>query len=244
MAIEEFSDSISIYPGDVSSPSTITWEERVGQARGTCDTASQRTRISVPRFPKPSRNNPRGRHVRRRVCVARIRRGLVRLTYDKFNALLHAAMPSFLADTYGLGPHTAGYYYFHSFPHVCLSVCPSVCPYIRSSFPRLSPLSGRAPSPVPRESLFGCFRGLPLKRASSLPHTRETGLLVFCARHVTESPRGRLCCRDVISPAPRPAGFLSTSFARTKKWNTCIAIMLWRASWRYAEKLVRKVLIR
>lgn len=198
--------TVSRYTPETFSRPVQSHEKRERKKEGWTsegDTASQRTRISVPRFPKPSRNNPRGRHVRRRLRT-RMRGedetwGLVRLTYDKFNALLPAAVPSFLADTYGPGPHT-GYYYFHSFPHVCLSACPSVRlpvhPF-RSSFPRLSPLSGRAPSPTPRKSLFGCFRGLPLKRASSLPHARETGLLVFCARHVTESPRGRLCCWDV-----------------------------------------------
>lgn len=134
---------------------------------------------------------------------------MARLTYDKFNALLPPCLPSLL--TLMAQGHT-GYYYFHSFPHVCLSVCPSArtsVPFFLSAF-----VSSVWPSPAPRKSLFGCFRGLSLKRASSLPHARETGLLVFCARHVTQSPRGRLCCWNVISPAPRRAGFLSSSFAR------------------------------
>lgn len=108
--------------------------------------------------------------------------------------------------------HT-GYYYFHSFPHVCLSVCLSVCPSARTSvsfflsafvssvwpcaFSRTAEISFRMLSRAPPEaSLF-----------PPLLHVRETGLLVFCARHVTESPRGRLCCWDVIPPAPRSVGF-------------------------------------
>lgn len=46
----------------------------------------------------------------------------VKLTYDKFNALL-PVLPSFLPalTPMALG-HAGPYYYFHSFPHVCLSV--------------------------------------------------------------------------------------------------------------------------
>lgn len=140
-------------------------------------------------------------------------RGLARLTYDKFNALLPAAVPSFLADTCGPGPH-AGYYYFHSFPHVCLPARPSVRlpvhPF-RSSFSRLSPLSGRAPSPAPRKSLFGCFRRTP-PEASLFPppRTRDGALSFLRATRDGKSSRPPLLLGRYLS-----AGFLSTSFART-----------------------------
>lgn len=45
----------------------------------------------------------------------------VKLTYDKFNALL-PVLPSFLPALTPMALGHAGYYYFHSFPHVCLSV--------------------------------------------------------------------------------------------------------------------------
>lgn len=116
--------------------------------------------------------------------------------------------------------HT-GYYYFHSFPHVCLSVCPSVRPPVhpfRSSFPRLSPLSGRAPSPAPRKSLFGCFRGLPLKRASSPPpppRTRDVALSFLRATRDGKSSRPPLLLGRYPSRATFcGTTFLSTSFAK------------------------------
>ena len=56
-------------------------------------------------------------------CVCRPgREKRVKLTYDKFNALL-PVLPSFLPALTPMAQGHAGYYYFHSFPHVCLSVC-------------------------------------------------------------------------------------------------------------------------
>lgn len=52
----------------------------------------------------------------------RARRERVKLTYDKFNALL-PVLPSFLPPLTPMALGHARYYYFHSFPHVCLSVC-------------------------------------------------------------------------------------------------------------------------
>lgn len=101
------------------------------------------------------------RRLRTRVCAERG----ARLTYDKNSA--RSFLPSFLLLTLMAQGHTE-YYYFHSFSHVCLSVCLPACLSVRqsvhplrSSFPRLSPLSGHAPSPTSRKSLFRCFRGLP-----------------------------------------------------------------------------------
>lgn len=148
-----------MYPGDVFSPVTITWEERVEQASGTWHRASQKTRrISVPPFPAPSWNNPRGRDTSgsgyARVCAPR---GYKRLTYDKFNA--RSFQPSFLADTYGPGPHPGIIIVIPSREYLStrLSIRSSVRPSIRfvHSF-RVCPLLclGHTPSPAPQKSLF------------------------------------------------------------------------------------------
>lgn len=116
--------------------------------------------------------------------------------------------------------HTPGIIIFiPSRMSVCLPVRLSrtSVPFFLSTF-----VSSVWPCTFSRGNLFSdAFEGSPWSEPLSLPHTRETGLLVFCARHVTESPRGRLCCRDITPPALHSVGLLSTSFARTKSGAHC-----------------------
>lgn len=118
--------------------------------------------------------------------------------------------------------HTTTRVLLFSFLPACLSVCLFVRPSVRPS------ISFRVPPfrvcllclhLLPhRGNLFSdaAFANTPsseppspalpyLPRAPSL-RFREMGLLVFCARHVTESPRGRLCCRG-RRPSSRDASY-------------------------------------
>lgn len=132
----ENSVTVSQYTPETFSNAREKFAQGIG---GGC--ASQRTRISTwsLRFLPPFSNNPLSRTTIRGVLVAfargreqESRRGVcccvcphgregLKLTYDKFNALL-PVLPSFLPALTPMALGHAGYYYFHSFPHVCLSV--------------------------------------------------------------------------------------------------------------------------
>lgn len=157
----EFGDSILDIPRRrFPTRYTITWEEKVGRR---CTIVSQRTRISIPRFPTPSWNNPRGRAVTH--TRVRAERG-ARLTYDKNSA--RSFPPAFLpqADTYGPGPYRV---LLFSFLLACLSVCLSVCPFVSPSI-----LSTFVSSVWP--CTFSHIAGISFQMLSrTLPEARDGG---------------------------------------------------------------------
>jgi len=224
--------TVSRYTPETFSHPLQSREKRGLNRRARHAIASQKTRwISVPPFPAPSWNNPRERDTRQAaVTHACARQGDMRLTYDKFNTLLPAFLPC-----WHLWPRaTPGYYYCHSFSRisVCLLVCPFVRPSVHPSIRFASPfrvcLLCLAMHLLPhRGNLFSdAFEGSPWsKPLLPLSHIRETELLVFCARHVTESPRGRLCCRDVAPSCAASCGILVNELCEGGKWNTYIVIM-------------------
>jgi len=123
--------------------------------------------------------------------------------------------------------HT-GYYYFHSFSHVCLSVCPSVRPartsvsfflsaFVSSVWPcafsRTAEISFRMLSRAPPEaSLF------------PLPRTRDGALSFLRATRDGKSSRPPLLLGCYPSCATF-CGILVDELYEDGKWNTYIVIM-------------------
>lgn len=216
--------TVSRYTPETFSRPVQSREKRGLDKRGGCATESQRIRISVPRFPKPSRNNPRGRHVRRRLRT-RVRDGdeggggLARLTYDKFNALLPPCLPSLL--TLMAQGHT-GYYYFHSFPHVCLSVCPSVrtsVPFFLSTF--VSSVWLYAFSRTAEISFRMLSRASPEASLFPPPRTRDGALSFLRATRDAKSSRPPLLLERYLSCAAS-CRILVVELCKDGKWNTYI----------------------
>jgi len=178
--------TVSRYSSEMFSHPVQSREKRELD-RGKRATALQKIRISVPRFPKPSRNNLRGRYIRQHACAWD--EAGVGETYIWQIQRVPSCLPSLLT-LMAQGPHT-GYYYFHSFPHVCLSVGLSVHPYIRSVLPFHVCLFCLAARLLPhRGNLFSdAFEDSPEASLFPPPHTRDGALSFLRATRDGKSSR-------------------------------------------------------
>lgn len=127
-------------------------------------------------------------------------------------------MPSFLADTYGPGPH--GVLLF-SFLPACLSVRLSVRPYIRSVLPFRVCLLCLAFSRTAEISFRMLSRAFPEASLFPPPRTRDGALSFLRATRDAKSSRPPLLLERYLSCAAS-CRILVVELCKDGKWNTYI----------------------
>lgn len=247
MAIEEFGDSISIYPGDVFSPSTITWEER--KREGWTSEGDVRHRVAKD----PESQSLDSRSLLEIILVddtsgdARVARMRLGDWWDlhmtnSTRSFLPPCLPSLL--TLMAQGHTPGIIIFiPSRMSVCLPVRLFVCPYIRSVLPFhvcLLCLAVRLLFSHTAEISFRMLSRAPPEASLFPPPRTRDGALSFLR-----------ATRDGKSSRP-PLLLGRYPLLRHILWDSCWALREWKVEhlrcnymlWRCVEKLVKKILIR